>query len=92
MEELFRILGCICVAWFIKNLDPLQRFFEWVAEKNGVFNQLFFELLTCLYCLGFWITLLAFTLDFDFPKWVVLPIATAIFLKTTQSFYERVFK
>lgn len=80
VESLYLVVKIVLLAWFISELTPLQMVFEWIAERNGVFNTVFYSVLSCWYCLAFWIGLIFFTVGIGqgvIPDWLTYPIAGA---------------
>lgn len=77
--ESFLLVGkIVLLAWFITELTPLQMVFEWIAERNGVFNTVVYPALSCWYCLAFWVSFPCFYFNVDFvPEFLALSILGA---------------
>jgi hypothetical protein len=70
MSEFYILLKCLFISWLIVKLDPLQIAFEWIAERSGIFNTLFYGVLSCWKCLTFWTALIVFLFGLDFPNFI----------------------
>lgn len=78
VESIYLVVKIVLVAWFITELTPLQMAFEWLAERNGVFNTVFYSILSCWYCLAFWSGLILFYFKLDIiPDFLGFAIAGA---------------
>ena len=70
MSGFIILLKCLFVSWLIVKMDPLQMVFEWLAERSGIFNTLFYGVLSCWKCLTFWTALIVFLLGLDLPNFI----------------------
>lgn len=80
LQNAYLLVKIVLVAWFIVELTPLQMVFEWLAERSGVFNTVFYPVLSCWYCLSFWLGLVCFVTGSGasiIPDYLAYPIAGA---------------
>jgi hypothetical protein len=72
MSEFYILLKCLFISWLIVKLDPLQIAFEWIAERSGIFNTLFYGVLSCWKCLTFWTALIVFLFSIHLPMFLFI--------------------
>lgn len=70
-KQLEIVFKAVFLAWFIVELDPLQRIFEYLAEKSGFFNSVVYAVASCWYCLAFWLSLVCLIFKINLPSVLV---------------------
>jgi hypothetical protein len=69
--ELEIVFKAVFLAWFIVELDPLQKGLEYLAEKSGFFNVSVYAVASCWYCLSFWGALICLVFKINIPSVLV---------------------
>ena len=89
MDLIFLACKIIVIAWFVSELDPLQKVFEFLAEKSGFFNVVFYQLVSCWKCLSFWMGLVFFVYGWYLPIWLVFASSVAFAVKIIEKLISR---
>lgn len=66
MFEIYLVFKYLLFSWLVVNMDPLQIINERIAERNGFYNVIFYNILSCWKCLTFWVLLIVFIIGVDF--------------------------
>lgn len=75
------------VAWFIAKLEPLQMQFEKLADQGSEVLDVVYTLLSCIYCLTFWITLACMAAGVSIPDCLSMACLNAFIIKTVVQNY-----
>lgn len=82
---LTKVIEYVLLAWFISKLEPFQVFIEdYLSERI----QLMYTLLSCVYCLTFWITFSCLSFGIDIPNQLSVACLAALLIKSIVQVWE----